>query len=205
MTQLRDNKSKTQIAFSNPNDQFAAGFDSTDAFAESLPQGLVSFDDERAICDKVQYAQENDLAGFIIWELCEYCCRHLLDLYCFMCLYSHYMLFTLVIFEYFQYLITNYQIRISAGDILEDLRTPLLDITNAKLGNPSMQCCALHSEEECEKERLENEQMSSSQAFDMHQWYGNSQTASGGSLRMKGSFSVFSLSIAATAALLYSK
>lgn len=72
MTQLRDNKSKTQIAFSNPNDQFAAGFDSTDAFAESLPQGLVSFDDERAICDKVQYAQENDLAGFIIWELCEY-------------------------------------------------------------------------------------------------------------------------------------
>lgn len=68
-----------------------------------------------------------------------------------------------------------------------------------------MQCCALHSEEECEKERLENEQMSNSQGFDMQSWYGNSQTTSGGSLRMKESFSVFSLSIAAIAALLYSK
>ena len=69
-----------------------------------------------------------------------------------------------------------------------------------------MQCCALHSEEECEKERLENEQMSNSQGFDMQSWYGNSQTTSGGSLRMKESFSsVLSLSIAATAALLYSK
>jgi len=31
--------------------------------------GFVSFDDENAICAKVQYAQEHSLNGFIIWEL----------------------------------------------------------------------------------------------------------------------------------------
>eukprot|EP00581_Thalassiosira_minuscula_P005354 CAMPEP_0183742588 /NCGR_PEP_ID=MMETSP0737-20130205/64777_1 /TAXON_ID=385413 /ORGANISM="Thalassiosira miniscula, Strain CCMP1093" /LENGTH=1396 /DNA_ID=CAMNT_0025978175 /DNA_START=206 /DNA_END=4396 /DNA_ORIENTATION=- len=58
--------------------------------------GLVSFDDESAICIKVQYAIENDLGGFIIWEL--------------------------------------------SGDLMEDLSTPLLDVTNKKLHDPSFDC-----------------------------------------------------------------
>ena len=31
--------------------------------------GLVSYDDEEAICDKTEYCVENDLNGFIIWEI----------------------------------------------------------------------------------------------------------------------------------------
>ena len=31
--------------------------------------GFISFDDEQAICDKVEYVQVNNLNGFIIWEL----------------------------------------------------------------------------------------------------------------------------------------
>jgi len=31
--------------------------------------GFVSFDDERAICDKTEYAMDNNLNGFIIWEI----------------------------------------------------------------------------------------------------------------------------------------
>ena len=31
--------------------------------------GLVSYDDELAICDKAEYAIDNDLLGFIIWEI----------------------------------------------------------------------------------------------------------------------------------------
>jgi len=31
--------------------------------------GMVSYDDERAICDKTEYAQVHDLNGYIIWEL----------------------------------------------------------------------------------------------------------------------------------------
>ncbi len=31
--------------------------------------GLVSYDDEQAICDKTHYAIENELNGFIIWEI----------------------------------------------------------------------------------------------------------------------------------------
>jgi len=58
--------------------------------------GLVSFDDENAICVKVQYAIENELGGFIIWEL--------------------------------------------SGDLMEDLSTPLLDVTNKKLHNPDFNC-----------------------------------------------------------------
>jgi hypothetical protein len=58
--------------------------------------GLVSFDNENAICAKVQYAIENNLAGFIIWEL--------------------------------------------SGDLMDDLSTPLLDITNKKLLNPDLSC-----------------------------------------------------------------
>ncbi|KAL3809554.1 hypothetical protein ACHAXA_001828 [Cyclostephanos tholiformis] len=58
--------------------------------------GFVSFDNENAICAKVQYAQENNLAGFIIWEL--------------------------------------------SGDLMDDLSTPLLDITNKKLLNPNLSC-----------------------------------------------------------------
>ena len=34
-----------------------------------LAGGLVSFDNERSICDKTEYAIENNLNGFLIWEL----------------------------------------------------------------------------------------------------------------------------------------
>jgi len=81
-----------------------------------LPEGLISFDDERAIFDKVNYAQEKNLGNFTIWEC--------------------------------------YSMDIAdapAGDVLEDLRTPLLDIINRKLANPSLKCCMLHSADECER------------------------------------------------------
>lgn len=65
MIQVRDNKSKTQYAYISHSKQ------ANSELAQSLPEGLVSFDDERAICDKVNYAQENDLGGFIVWELCK--------------------------------------------------------------------------------------------------------------------------------------
>ena len=77
MTSVWDKKTWTQYAY------FGDG-------------GLVSFDNENGICAKVQYAIENDLAEFIIWEL--------------------------------------------SGDLMEDLSTPLLDITNKKLQNPDLSC-----------------------------------------------------------------
>lgn len=64
MIQVRDNKSKTQYAYISHSKQESP-------VAQSLPEGLVSFDDERAICDKVNYAQESNLGGFLIWELCK--------------------------------------------------------------------------------------------------------------------------------------
>ncbi len=58
--------------------------------------GLVSYDNENAICAKAQYVNENSLGGFIIWEL--------------------------------------------SGDLMDDLSTPLLDVTNIKLNNPDFNC-----------------------------------------------------------------
>lgn len=57
MIQARDNKSKTQYAYTSRVEQPGL----------QLPEGLVSFDDERAICDKVNYAQQHKMGGFIIW------------------------------------------------------------------------------------------------------------------------------------------
>ena len=37
------------------------------AYKDSSNGGLVSYDDEQAICDKTEYAVENELNGFIIW------------------------------------------------------------------------------------------------------------------------------------------
>ena len=64
------------------------------AFFES--GGAVSFDSVNAICAKTQYAIENDLNGFIIWEL--------------------------------------------SGTLMSDLSTPLLDVVNKKLADPSYSC-----------------------------------------------------------------
>jgi chitinase len=50
MTSVRDETTKTQYAY------FSSG-------------GLVSFDDEQAVCDKTEYVVSNNLHGFIIWEL----------------------------------------------------------------------------------------------------------------------------------------
>lgn len=147
MIQMRDNIGKTQYAYTKRDDpKLPLG-------GEMLPEGLVSFDDERAICDKVHYAQQNDLGGFIIWEI--------------------------------------------SGDLLENLRTPLLDVTNKKLGNPSFQCCMLHSIDECEKERLEEEKKqqqqqqyqnqggySNSFGFDTSTWGNESIRFQNGSLRV---------------------
>lgn len=52
MITLRDDITKTQYAY----------FDSPKG-------GLVSFDDQQAICDKVEYAREQGLSGWIIWDL----------------------------------------------------------------------------------------------------------------------------------------
>ena len=138
MIQMRDNKSKTQYqyAYIAHAEQPVGSPSNPDGMALSLPEGLVSFDDERAICDKVHYAQEKNLGGFIIWEL--------------------------------------------SGDVMDDLSTPLLDITNRKLGDPSIVCCALHSADECEKERLERESQSHSQmgGFDSSQWGSQMQESS---------------------------
>lgn len=71
MIQMRDNKSKTQYAYISHSEQTPGGQNNVDGLAQTLPEGLVSFDDERAICDKVHYAQQNKLGGFIIWELCK--------------------------------------------------------------------------------------------------------------------------------------
>lgn len=70
MIQVRDNKSKTQYAYISHSSTTQTNSTSS-SFAQSLPEGLVSFDDERAICDKVNFAQENELGGFIVWELCK--------------------------------------------------------------------------------------------------------------------------------------
>lgn len=52
MISLRDNVTKTQFAY----------FDDDKG-------GLVSYDDNQAICDKVEYALTKDLHGYIIWDL----------------------------------------------------------------------------------------------------------------------------------------
>jgi hypothetical protein len=48
-TSVRDEQTKTQYAYND--------------------SGFVSYDDERAICDKTEYAMDNNLNGFIIWEI----------------------------------------------------------------------------------------------------------------------------------------
>lgn len=51
MTSIRHDVSKTQYAF------FNAG------------SGFISYDNERSICEKTEYVIDNDLKGFLIWEL----------------------------------------------------------------------------------------------------------------------------------------
>jgi hypothetical protein len=48
-TSIRDEETKTQYAYNN--------------------FGFVSFDDERAICEKTEYAMDRNLNGYIIWEI----------------------------------------------------------------------------------------------------------------------------------------
>lgn len=48
-TSVRDEQTKTQYAYNHG--------------------GLVSYDDERAICDKTEYAMDSNLNGYIIWEI----------------------------------------------------------------------------------------------------------------------------------------
>ena len=51
MTSVRHDVSKTQYAFFNSGN------------------GFVSYDDERSICEKTEYVINNNLKGFLIWEL----------------------------------------------------------------------------------------------------------------------------------------
>ena len=76
---------------------FTTGWDeqTKTAYAYSST-GFLSYDDERAICDKTEYAVDNQLNGFIIWEI--------------------------------------------SGDLLEDLSTPLLDVVNGRLNDPTVRC-----------------------------------------------------------------
>ncbi len=120
-----------------PSSALAGGATTTDGIAATLPEGLVSFDDERAICDKVHYAQEKELGGFIVWEL--------------------------------------------SGDVLADLSTPLLDVTNMKLARRSFECCTLHSEDECERERLEAERAAANSQSGGFDYYGEWNPPSAGS------------------------
>jgi chitinase len=53
MTTKRHEPSSTQYAY----------------FSTGAGGGLVTYDDEQAICDKTQYVMDNNLNGFIIWEL----------------------------------------------------------------------------------------------------------------------------------------
>ena len=46
---FRDDQTKTQYAYNSA--------------------GLVSYDDEQAICDKTEYAMDHNLNGYIIWEI----------------------------------------------------------------------------------------------------------------------------------------
>lgn len=39
------------------------------AYFDDQKGGLVSFDDNQAVCNKVAYAQEKDLHGYIVWDL----------------------------------------------------------------------------------------------------------------------------------------
>lgn len=55
LTSVRDERTMTQYVYGKA--------------AVGLPSTLVSFDDERAICDKTEYAQVHDLNGYIIWEI----------------------------------------------------------------------------------------------------------------------------------------
>lgn len=53
MTTYRHEKTRTQYA----------------VFDEAKGGGLVSYDDPRAICDKVEYANERGMNGFLVWEI----------------------------------------------------------------------------------------------------------------------------------------
>ena len=55
LTSVRDERTMTQYVYGKA--------------AVDLPSTLVSFDDERAICDKTEYAQVHGLNGYIIWEI----------------------------------------------------------------------------------------------------------------------------------------
>ncbi|KAL7472628.1 hypothetical protein ACHAXS_012995 [Conticribra weissflogii] len=61
--------------------------------------GFTSYDDPRAICDKVEYALERGMHGFLVWEI--------------------------------------------SGDMLDNGETPLIDATNSKLQDPSLDCSTL--------------------------------------------------------------
>jgi len=82
MTTYRHEKTQTQYAVMNSPDG-----------------GLVSYDDPRAICDKVHYANERGMHGFLVWEI--------------------------------------------SGDMLENGQTPLIDATNDKINDPSLDCSKL--------------------------------------------------------------
>ncbi|KAL9190865.1 hypothetical protein ACHAXT_000571 [Thalassiosira profunda] len=75
-TTVRDPVTSTQFAYNNV--------------------GFLSYDDPRAICDKTEYAIDEDLNGYIIWEI--------------------------------------------SGDLLSDLRTPLLDAMDDRLKHPGVRC-----------------------------------------------------------------
>lgn len=107
MTSVRDDLTKSQYAF----------FDSG---------GLVSFDNERSMCDKTEYAINNGLNGFLIWWVG---ILHVTFYHTCLELYWWYICCYIV-----------YTFRELSGDLMPDLSTPLLDSINSKLADPNLDC-----------------------------------------------------------------
>ena len=105
---VRDDQTMTQYMFGNT--------------------GMVSYDDERAICDKTEYAQVHNLNGYIIWEISGDLSKSHSFWYC--SDQSFFQSFLLMG-------ITSLLLPVP------DLSTPLLDAANAKLLNKDLDCASL--------------------------------------------------------------
>jgi chitinase len=109
MTTYRHEKTQTQYAV----------FDDTG--------GLVSYDDARAICDKVHYANQRGMHG------CE-------SLFCFVdCDIKSLASDNTIHFN----AISTVLVWEISGDMLDNGETPLIDATNAKIDNPNLDCSKL--------------------------------------------------------------
>ena len=120
MTTYRHEKTRTQYA----------------VFDKAKGGGLVSYDDPRAICDKVEYANERGMNGckFVLYCI-YYSCRFVIH---FVTLYPQSFTSTVLVWE-----ISGDMIDLGNGQV----STPLIDAVNNKVQNPDMDCAALRDPE----------------------------------------------------------